>query len=644
MFEFVRKHTKIMMFFMFLLLIPAFVLVGIDGFMGKSGGGQTVAQVGGHAITQAQWDAAHQNQIQRLRASSPNIDPQLLDSASVRYASLERLIRQQVITAAAQDMHLVVSDERLRKLFRDSPEFDTLRREDGTLDVERYTQIATSQGLSMKQLDLRISQQIAERTLESGILTTAFAAPEQAKIAFNAFFERRDVQLVQFSPAEFAAKVNPTDAEIDAYYKSHQAAFEAPEVADVEYVVLDMDAVKKSLVLKEQDLKTYYDANVERLSGKEERRASHILINAAKSLPSAERQKAKEQAQKLLEQIRKNPANFAEFAKNNSQDPGSAKNGGDLNFFGRGTMVKPFEDAAFSLKKNEISEVVESDFGYHIIQLTDVKLPKQKSFEELRITIESDVRAQQAQVKFAEVAEAFSEAVYSQPQDLQNTAKKLNLELKTASNILSKPKLQDASILGNAKLLAEIFSSESIKSKNNTQAIETAPNQLVSARITRYKAAQLQPLAEVSANVRERLVASRSIELAKTQALEKLEAWKKKEDASVLGPMLTLSRDQANKGQERIINEVLRAPTTKLPAWVAVDLGKQGYAVVRINKVVPRAQVDEATAKQELAQYTQLLATAENQAFYEQLKKRYKVKIKVPKPAAEFAGADLSTE
>src|SRR5665811_1597038 len=159
-----------------------------------------------------------------------------------------------------------------------------------------------------------------------------------------------------------------------------------------------------SISTNEADLKTYYEQNAARLSGKEERRASHILINAPKNAPAADRQKARARAQELLQEVRKAPESFADVAKKNSQDTGSAANGGDLDFFARGAMVKPFEDAVFAMKKGDISEVVESDFGYHIIQLTDIKTPKQRSFEELRPTIEADLKTQQAQAKFAETA------------------------------------------------------------------------------------------------------------------------------------------------------------------------------------------------------------------------------------------------
>jgi len=635
MFDFVRKHTKIMMFLMFLLIIPAFVLVGINGFRGDSAAGETVAKVGGYKITQALWDAAHRNEVDRLRASMPNVDPKLLDSPQARYMTLERLVRERVLKDAAAGAHLTTTDARLARELQQNPAIAALRRPDGTLDIERYRELAASQGTTPEGYEAMVRSSLAVRQVESGLASTAFASTAQAGVALGAFFERREVQIASFLTTDFASKVNPTDAEIDAYYQANPALFQAPETANVEYLVLDLDSVKKSLTLSEADLKTYYEQNAARLSGKEERRASHILINAAKDAPAADRQKARERADALLAQVRKAPESFAEVARKNSQDPGSAPRGGDLDFFGRGQMVKPFENAAFALKKGDISDVVESDFGFHIIRLTEIKAPQQKTFEELRPGMEADLKTQQAQRKFAEVAETFTNGVYEQSDGLKPIADKLKLDVKTATGVQRKPSPAVTGILANPKFLAAVFSPDSVEKKRNTEALEIGPNQLVSARITQYTAAHTLPLAEVKSNVRERLVASRAAELAKKEGADKLAAWKAKPGDASLPAVVVVSRDQAQGVQPAVLNAALHADTAALPAWAGVDLGQAGYAVVRVNKVLARTPVPDATAKQELAQYTQWLANAESQAYYKLLKARYKAEIKVPAPARD---------
>jgi len=639
MFDFVRKHTKVMMFLMFLLIIPAFVLVGVDGFRQMNDGGETVARVASHNIKQAEWDLAHKNEVDRLRASMPSIDPKLLDSAEARYATLERLVRERVLTEASVGAHLTTTDARLARELQQNPTIASLRKPDGSLDMERYRQLAASQGMTPEGFEARVRSDLSVRQVDAGVIGTAFSTPAQAAPSLNAFFERREVQIARFSAPDFAAKVNLTDADIETFYQANTALFQAPEAASIEYVVLDVESIKSSIKLNEADVKGYYDQNSGRLSGKEERRASHILINAHKDMAAADRQKAKDRALSLLAQVKKSPESFADVARKNSQDTGSAPSGGDLDFFGQGAMVKPFEDAAFAMKKGEISELVESDFGFHIIKVTDMKAPKQKSFEELRPGIEADLRQQQAQRKFAEVAEAFTNGVYEQSDSLKPVADKLKLEVKTAANVLRTPAPGQTGVLANPKLLAAVFSADSVEKKRNTEAIEVGTSQLASARISLYSPARILPLSEVRAAVRARMVASRSAELAKVEGIAKLTAWKANSAASNLPAAVTVSREQGQTIPAVIREAALRADTSSLPAWAGVDLGAQGYAVVRINQVMQRVAVAEATSKQELAQYAQWIASAESQAYYQTLKERYKADIKVKRPVSGESAA-----
>lgn len=633
MFDFVRKHTKIMMGLMFLLIIPSFVLFGIDGYNRMREKGDAVARVGGQDITQGEWDAAHKSEADRLRAQMPNLDAKLLDSPEARYSTLERLVRERVMAQAADQFKLTTSDARLARDLQEDPGIASLRRPDGKLDMERYRQMAASQGMTPEGFEARVRRDLSVRQVEAGLTQTGFAATAVADVALNAFFERREVQVVNFLSADFASRVNPTDAEVEAFYKANGTLFQAPEQASIEYVVLDLESVKKSITINEADLKSYYEQNAARLSGNEERRASHILINAPKDAPAAERQKAKARAQELLAELRKAPDSFADLAKKNSQDPGSAAKGGDLDFFARGAMVKPFEEAAFAMKKGDISELVESDFGYHIIKLADIKAPKQRSFDELRANIEADLKTQQAQRKFAETAEAFTNGVYEQSDSLKPVADKLKLEIKTATKLSRKPAAGVTGLLANAKFLAAIFGPDAIEKKRNTEAIETAPNQLTAGRITQYQAAKTMALADVRANVRERLVASRSAELAAQEGAAKLAAWKAAPASAVMSAAQVLSRDQAQNTPPQILNAVLRADTSKLPVFVGVSMGAQGYAVVKVNQLVARPASTEVAAKQDRAQYAQWWTAAESQAYYGLLKERFKADIMVPRPA-----------
>ena len=634
MFDLVRKHTKILMFLMFLLIIPAFILVGVDGYRKMNDTGAAVARVGSQDITQSEWDAAHRNEVDRIRASMPTLDPKLLDSPEARYATLERLMRERVLQQAAEKEHLVTTDARLARELQQEPTIASLRRADGTLDMERYRQLAASQGLTPEGFEARVRSNLSTRQVEMGITATGLATNPLADVSLNAFLEKREVQIARFLAADYAAKVSPTDAELEAFYKENQGLFQAPESASIEYVVLDMESVKKSINVSEQDVKTYYDQNAARLSGTEERQASHILITAPKDAPAADREKAKARARDLLAAVRKAPDTFADLARKNSQDPGSAPSGGDLGFFARGAMVKPFEDAAFAMKKGDISDVVESDFGFHIIKLVEIKAPKQRSFEELRAGIESDLKTQQAKTKYAEVAETFTNGVYEQSDSLKPVADKLKLEVKTSANLLRKPPPGVTGALANAKFLSAIFGPDAIEKKRNTEAIDMGANQLVSGRITQYTPARTLPFADVRTAVRDRVVAVRGAELAKKEGNDKLTSWKSAPASAVVGPAIVVSRDQPQDLPSQVLTAVLRADLATAPAFLGVDLGAQGFTIARVNKVVPRGSVDEAAAKQGRAQYTQWWTNAENAAYYDLLKERFKAQIKTARPVA----------
>lgn len=637
MFDIFRKHTKIMMILLFLLIIPSFVLFGIDRYNQAGQADEVVAKVGSLEVTKGQWELAHKNDVDRLRASRPELDAKLLDSPEARFSTLERLVRESVMRVAAEKANLLTSDARLAKFLQEDPTIASLRKADGKLDIERYRQLAASQGLTPEGFENSVRQSISQQQVEAGIGRSGFVVAAPADVALNAFFEKREVQVANFLAKDYVAGINPSDADLESFYQANQVLFKSPEHAKVEYVVLDMESVKKGLKISDADLRSYYDQNVARLSGVEERRASHILISAPKDAPAADRQKAKDRAQALLKTVRAAPDSFSEVAKKNSQDAGSAAKGGDLDFFARGAMVKPFEDAAFAMKKGEISDLVESDFGYHIIKLTDIKAPKQRSFEELRPSIESDLKTQQAQRKFAEFAELFTNTVYEQSDSLKPVAEKLGLEIKTADKLLRHPADGAAGVLASEKFLSTLFAPDSVESKRNTEAIETAVNQMVAGRIVAYMPASTLGFSEVRSVVRERVVASRALELAHKDGMEKLALWKKEPAKASLSAAMVVSRDQAQNLPVQLVTATLGADTTTLPGWVGVDLGTSGYAVARINKVVPRNEAEQPSVTQDRAQYAQWWNAAETRAYYAALKERLKVQILVPTPSANLA-------
>lgn len=634
MFDFVRSHTRLFQGILVLLVFPSFVFFGVQGYSSfTDAANRKVAEVDGHGITQTEWDAAHQRNIERLRQQMPNIDMKLLDSPAARAQTLEGLVRERVLLAAANELHLGVGDERLQRLFATDPQFAALRHPDGSVNRE----LLAAQGMTSEMFAQSLRQDLAMRQVMQGIGATAIAPKAVADASLDALLQRRQVQFQRFDAAAMQDKVHPSEAEIEAFYKANETMFRAPEQARIEYVVLDLQTLQKGVTVSDDELRRFYAENASRYTTAEERRASHILVKADKDMSAAERQKARAKADALLEQLRKSPGQFAELAKKNSDDPGSAERGGDLDYFGRGAMVKPFEDAVFAMKPGEISNVVDSDFGYHIIQLTGVRGGEKRPFEQVRSEIEAEVKKQLAQKRFAEAAEQFTNTVYEQPESLQPVIDKLKLEKHTAL-VQRTPAPGAVGALASAKLLEAVFADDALRNKRNTDAVEVGPNQLASARVLEHLPARTLPLAEVKDQVRARLVAEQAAALARKEG-QTLLAQLRKDSALTLPHSEAIGRTSAQQVPPQVIDAVLGADASKLPLPLGVDLGGQGYWVGKVMQVLPPdAAPTDAQALQ--TQYAQAIAAAQMQAYFDALKKRYKVEIN---PAAAAVPASAPT-
>ncbi len=466
----------------------------------------------------------------------------------------------------------------------------------------------------------------------SGAIENTVIAPKSLTTWLAEINEQeREVQEMRFKAGDFVGKVNVTDAMLKDYYDKNAAAFEIPEQVKAEYVVLSMDTVAAQVNVSDADIKTYYDQNQQRYSTPEQRRASHILVAANKAAPAAERSAAKDKAGKLLEQLRKSkdPAEFARLAKENSQDPGSAEKGGDLGFFGPGMMVKPFEDAAFKLKPGELSDVVESDFGYHIIKLTETKPAGKMPMEQVKADIAADIKKQLAAKKFTEMAETFSNTVYEQADSLKPVADKLGLKIETAAGLTraGNPAAPKA-VYNNPKFLGALFADDAVRNKRNTEAVEVAANTLVAGRVLEHKPAAKKPFDEVKPALVEQVTRREAQVLANKAGQEKLAALRAKPDSAGFGETRTLSRSKNPDLRGEAATAILKADVSKLPTFVGTELPGEGYGVYRISKVGPPAKVDTAKRTAQQQQVTGTLAQEEMTAYVESLKKKAKVKFK----------------
>jgi len=632
MFDFVRTHTKLLQFILVLLIFPSFVFFGIQGYSRfTDASNATVAKVGGMEIKQSELDQAHKQQVARMQQQMPGVDVKLFDTPEMKARTLDGLVRERVMRTAVAKENLVITPDRLERSFKTDPQYASIRSPDGSVSKE----FLSARGMTSAGFAQELRDDMAMRQAMAGVSGSLVVGQTANDTAVNAVLERREVQLQPFLVKAYLEKANPTDADLEAYYKSHQSKFHSNEEARIEYAMLDLDTLKKQITLSEDDLRKYYEQNIARYTSAEERHAAHILINAAKDAPAADREKAKAKAESLLAEARKNPAGFAELAKKNSDDKGSATNGGDLDFFGRGAMVKPFEDAAFAMKPGEISNVVESEFGFHIIKLFAVRGGEAKPFESVRAQIVDEVSKPKAQQLFASAAEQFTNMVYEQSDSLQPAIDKLKLS-KTEATVQRTPAPGATGPLASPKLLDAIFSTDSVKNKRNTEAVETGTNQLVSARILEHHPERVLPLAEVRDRVLAAVKAEQATAAAKKDGEARVAALKQKPE-DTMPAAVTLSR-QSREQPRPVIEAVLRADLSKGPAVIGVDLGNDGFMVARVIKRVDRdaKDPDNERAKSYVAQ---TVTAAESAAYYDALKRRYKVKLDRPAASAEAASA-----
>lgn len=618
-----------MQILLLLLILPSFVLVGVSSYQDRGGSSDGVATVDGKKITQQEWENAQRRQIDQARQMmGAQFDQKLFDTPEAKQAILDNLVAERAINAEVARSNLTVSDAVLVKAISDIQQF---RKPDGSFDKEGYYAAIAAQGMNEQQFNARMRHDMAVQQLVGSIQQTAFAPRTVSNRLSDINDQEREVQEQLFPAANFVGQVKVTDDMLKAFYDKNATLFQVPETVKAEYVVFNADAVEKSVTVSDAEIADAYNKNKARFTTAEKRSASHILINAPAGAKPADDAAAKAKAQAILEEVRKNPADFARIAKAQSQDPGSAELGGDLGNIERGVFpAKQVEDTIYSLKDGEISGLVRSDFGYHIIKLTKLTPATQKSLEDAKPEIAAELKKTKMSSKYSELAETFSNTVYEQADSLKPVADKLGLTIQTVDGLTRTPNpALGTSPVNNDKFLKAIFSSDALTNKRNTEAVEVAPSTLVAGRVVASKPASKRPFAEVEGIIRQRVTQEEATRLARQAGEAKLAAAKASGDASGFGDVKVVSRTKEPTINQTAALAVLKADTSKLPAYVGVELPGQGYGVYRIAKVSQPAQPDTARRQQEAEQIANAVGGGETYGFVEALKHKAKAKINV---------------
>jgi peptidyl-prolyl cis-trans isomerase D len=631
MFDFIRNHQRVMQFLLLLLILPSFVLVGVSSYQDRASDNDGVATVDGKKITQQEWESAQRRQIDQARQMmGAQFDQKLFDTPEAKQAVLDNLVAERAVAAEVARNKLSVNDAVLQKAIMDIQAF---RKADGSFDMDQYKAALAAQGMTPDMFDARMRHDMAVQQLAGSIQETAFAPRTVAARLSDFSAQEREVQEVLFPAANYAAQVKVTDDMIKAFYDKNASLFQVPERVKAEYVVFNADVVEKQVTVSDAELADAYNKNKARFLTPEKRNASHILINVKADAKPADDAAAKAKAQAILDEVRKTPGDFAKVAKAQSQDPGSAELGGDLGTVEKGVFVKPVEDAIYALKEGETSNLVRSEFGYHVIKVTKIVPAVQKTLEEAKPEIVAELKKTKMSAKYSELAETFSNTVYEQADSLKPVADKLGLTIQTVEGLSRTPNpALGTSPVNNEKFLKAIFSNDALTNKRNTEAVEVAPSTLVAGRVVEFKPASKPPLAEVEAVIRQRVTQEEAARLARQAGEAKLAAAKASGDATGFGETKLVSRTKQPTINETAAVAVMKADASKLPAYVGVEIPGQGYGVYRIAKVVQPAQADEARRKQEAEQIGRAVGGGEMYGFVEALKHKAKAKINV-KPA-----------
>ena len=622
MFTLVQSNKRLIQVVIILLIIP-FAFFGLEAYTSATSGND-VATVDGEAITPREFGEALQAQQERLReALRGQVDLAAFDTPETRAAIVDALIAERLVATEALKSRLLVADEALQRVILAMPAF----QRDGRFSKADYQSLLRAQGLGEAQFESRLRYDLTVGQLRQAVLGSAIASKAVAARMVALEREQREVAESLFPAELYLDKVQLGPDQAKAYYDKQAASFRTTERLRLEYLVLSADALGKGAEISDEALqKAYAAAGVKYRIG-EQRRASHILIQVAADAKPEERAAAREKAEGILVELEASPERFAELAKQHSQDSGSAAKGGDLGLFGRGMMVKPFETAAFELKAGETIAIVESDFGLHIIRVTEIQPERARPLDEVRNELTAALQLEKGKRQFVEQAEAFSNQVYEQADALKPVAERFNLEVKTSDWITRIPR-PEYGVVNNSRLLAAVFSPDALKERRNTDAIEVAPDTLVSARVIEYEPARQRSFDEVRAEIEETLRRDEATRLAAVAGEAALARLKMGEDAGLKWAAARLISRRNPAGLDpAVVRTAMRIDAAAPPVFFGEIRTGKGYAVYRISKVVAATQRSDDETRQDVERLRQRAGAVQFATYVASLRARADVTI-----------------
>ncbi len=623
MLEAIRKHAHGWLAKTILGLIAVtFALFGIESYMSGDRSGGLAAEVGKAGISRDELAREIQAQTDRMReALGPGFDPAVAETASFRTRVLDSLIERKALLQEAQARKIFTPDAYVAAVLGQIPAF----QEDGKFSQQRYEAVLRQNGRTPAAFENELRQSFMLEIMSSPVVHATFASATSLQQMARLVAQQREVSWVDLPASAVASRVKVEAADVEREYQAKKADYTLPEQIRAEYVELDAPAVAAGIEVSQQEVADYYAANASRFGQPEQRSASHILIAADKSADPATRAKAKAKAEALFATLQKSPTRFAELARTESQDPGSAAQDGSLGSFGRGMMVKPFEDAVFAMKPNEIRGPVESDFGYHIIRLDGIQAAHAAPLAEVRGAIVDELRKQQAQKRFAGLAENFSNLVYENAGSLAPAAKAVGAVVRQSDWMSAKSAPPP---FNHPALVEALFAKESVTGRQNTEAIEVKPGTLVAARVIDHRPARLRPLAEVAPEIEAHLRAGQTARLLTEEGAARIKALEGGEEPGMAwSAFKVVGRQASAELDEAGVKTAFRMKTDVLPAYAGYTRPDGSYRILRVSRVLDAPEVDPQLRASIEAGLVQAQQRADMQALVALVKAGYKIKV-----------------
>jgi peptidyl-prolyl cis-trans isomerase D len=589
------------------LIIITFALFGLSSYLSGSAK-VNVATVNDTEISQTEFLRAYQNYQQRLQQMlGKNYNPAMFNEDVVKQQVLDGLITREVLTQTLEQSGFGASPDQIFKKIRS---IDSFYDENGQFSPEQYKRVLALQGMNSAVFEQRVTQDIADEHLFAGLMRSAFVTPKQIEAYTKLQSQKREVDYILVSHQGFMKSLTISNDDIEKYYADNKEQFKTPEMVSIEYLELDINEVAGEYEISESEMRQQYEQNAKLYESEpEQRKASHILVAINDKTDDATAKAEIEKAQARLDK----GEDFSAVAKEVSQDPGSANQGGDLGFFGRGVMDKAFEEMTFSLKKGEVSKPVKSAFGYHIIKLTDIKAGKATPFKDVKDKIKKELQIQKAEQKFYTDIDTLNNLTYETPDSLLPAADALGLTVKESQMFTRRG---GQGVLQNQKIVSAAFSEDVLTKGRNSELLELSDTHLVVLRNKEHKPSDVMPLDKVRPRIESKLKRDKAIvkatELAniladKLQAGESPETTAKTDKAASFVKAGLIGR-KPGKDDAKVRPDIRQAafkmtrPVDK-PVTKQIALNNGDQAIVVLSKVVDGDDAEKNSQQQLTAVY-----------------------------------------